>query len=189
MKPLLMVSNAKTEVAAGKEIDAFSGPILRFNNYEISGYEHLVGTRTNFLAQRSCSDIKKRPLSELDFAFLFVTYCPLKAAMRSVANSYIKWYLDKAIVVDSEKCKETHIKCGYNERLHLDERKCSIGILAIDYFIGLGYTPFLYNFSYDTSHYFKKQPVDAKYHDFRIEAKLVQEWEKAGKLQFWQPNS
>jgi len=170
----------------GPKVDSFDGDILRFNNYETVGYEDYVGSRTNFLAQRSCSDIKKRPLSEIDMAFLFVTYCPLKMAMRGAANPYLNHYLNKAVVVPSTECVKTHVRCGYMENLVTEARKCSIGILAVDYFIRQGYEVYLYGWYQDTTkHYFKRQPLDDKYHDFAKEQQLIDEFIKQQKCFIW----
>jgi len=63
----LLVGNGPSALfdVLGDIIDAFDGPIYRFNNCQITGYEKQVGTRTDYLILRSNLEDHYRYLIEI----------------------------------------------------------------------------------------------------------------------------
>jgi len=66
-KSIVVVGNGEIK-GAGKEIDLYD-VVIRFNNYEIEGYEEDVGTKTIVWAHARSTDVKKRD-SKVD-GFMF----------------------------------------------------------------------------------------------------------------------
>lgn len=169
---ILLVGNSKSllDEEYGDFIDSHPY-IVRFNNYETKGYEKNVGTKTDGWAMRACSDIKLAGKKEgVGAAFTFITYCKYLSGMREVATIQRAALGRKLTIVDEMSCfkyaKEMGFKNDFTEHP-------SIGALAISYFTELGYTIKLIGFSFDQSHYYKKQPIDGHYHAWEKEAAYV----------------
>lgn len=186
MDKLLLISNAAhlLEKERGAAIDNFDGKVCRFNLFEISPYEKYIGSRIDYILQRSCDDIPKRQPNSIEHCFIFITYCNMMNIMRRVSHDYEKWYGNKATVIDIDQTYRTHRKLKL-----VGGEKCSIGILAIDYFLTEGYDITLLGFDYGESfkpsHYFKRQPIDSKYHAFNKEAEYINQLREEGKIKDW----
>lgn len=180
---LLLVSNSKNLLnnKAGKQIDESNFKICRFNLFEIDGYEHCIGSRTDYILARSCSDIPFRNSDSFEHLYLFIAYYELSAAQRAVSKNFIRYYgSNKVTVVDTKFSYSTHRKLGleYGER-------ASVGILAVDYFVTEGHNVYLYGWDYDISHYFRRQPLDARHHNFLKEQTYLDELRGQRKIKDW----
>ena len=177
-KRIIVVSNSNwlKGKKLGQLIEKYE-KIVRFNNYEIEGYEKDVGVSTHILYQRCCDDIKIRPNS-FEQVYLVQPTCPYLNAMKFVANQYKLVYKDKCSVLGPQFCDVVASQIGLNA-----PQWPSVGAVALYHLISLYGSLNVIGFDYGASgHYFKKQPVDAKNHDFAKEAHFFKNLVDSGKI-------
>lgn len=177
---ILLIGNGPSALnqAWGKKIDEFDGPIVRFNNFQLKGYQEFVGTRTNILARRACDDVKLHSAENLDEILCFVTYCKWTHGMKQVAKQVQKFYGKKCIVIDEQVCKKIGKDIGLRQP---NEEWASIGALCVGYLALQGKEIYIYGFDFlrkneegTVPHYFPKTPKDAKYHSSLKEEQYIQ---------------
>ncbi len=163
----------------------FGIPIVRFNNYQIKGYEKYVGTKTNILARRCCDDVQLHNKDLFDKVLCVMTFCRHTNFMPAVAKQVQYFYGDKCELITPEVVKQTGDKIGLNQPIH----ECvSIGASTIDYYIKKDYHVILHGFvnvdhnNEKIDHYFPKQPLDSSFHNFKKERKWIDKLIDEGKI-------
>jgi hypothetical protein len=146
--------------------------IVRFNNYQIAGYEKYVGSITHIQARRACDDVRLPTLNEINHVVCFVTYCMWAQGMQEVARDVKSYYGDACTIVPLKACAEIGEEIGLDQPYR---EWASVGILCLGWltkaypygkilvhgFDGLKPNP-------ETGavrHYFHKPTRDAKYHN------------------------
>lgn len=160
--------------------------VVRFNNFQIKGYEKDVGTKCTILARRSCSDVKLYDINKFSLVLNFVTYCPNSSQMAEVAKDVKRYYKDKCVIVDEKICKKIGQDIGLKQPA---PERASIGILTIGYLIEK--YSVLYICGFDNlkkdkhgivHHYFPKKPKDAKFHNGIKESEYINKLIKEKKV-------
>jgi len=150
-------------------IDQFP-TVVRFNNFQLAGYEAFVGTKTNVIARRACDDVKLHASDSFDSMLCFVTYCKWTDGMTSVARQIKSHYGDKCEVIGWQKCKQISQQVGLK---HPHEEWASIGILAIgllaerygaNRLVIHGFDGLNAHGQNEVLHYFDVPPKDSRYH-------------------------
>lgn len=145
--------------------------VCRFNNFELKGYEEYVGSKTDWVAYRACDDVKLYDPEKIQRAFFFIAYCELTPGMKIVAANQKFFYGNKGEIVDSGVCRMYATDIGLSNN---GLERPSVGALAIAHFKAR-YEAEIYTHGFDGSldgtitHYFKKQPKDSCYHDWKKE--------------------
>ena len=87
MSSIILVGNGPSilENEFGSKIDEFD-KVVRFNNFEVEGYEKHVGSKCNILARRACDDVNMWPNEMFEEVVCFVTYCKWTQGMLNVAR-------------------------------------------------------------------------------------------------------
>ena len=183
---VILVGNGRDLMgkAIGSLIDEFD-IVVRCNNFVTAGFETDLGTRFDWLARRSCSDITLHDYSSVDRVYNFITFCPLSIAMRAVAREIKKVYRDKYYECGVLEAKAIGEAVGLNQ----PKERCSVGVLAVGYLhdkFDLTITNFDkvakkyaeeqgqdYKDANPDTHYFAKPPVDSKYHNWDKETDYI----------------
>ena len=161
-------------------IDQFDD-VVRFNNFQLKGYESDVGTKCTILARRSCNDVDMHGVDRFHTIYNFVTYCSISTSMRAVSRDVAEFYGDKCSNIDMYQCKK------YGEILQLDQphkERATIGALTICMLMEeyAETYPVIHICGFDflktdkkgiVQHYFPKKPIDAKYHNGKKEERYV----------------
>lgn len=141
--------------------------VVRFNNFEINGFEEFVGTKTTILARRACDDVRLWNSETLKSVLVFVTYCKWYEGMRFVASQLKGYYQGKQKTIDVDECKRlanlAHID-------HPIKEWASVGLLAVAYLTEQYGKDRIVLHGFDflkdgTGHYFPKPPKDGFYHN------------------------
>lgn len=168
---ILLVGNGPSVLQheVGYLIDMYE-TVVRFNNFQIKGYEQYVGQRTTIIARRACDDVRLHPADTFDNMLCFVTYCRWTDGMLQVARQVKSHYGDKCEIIGWQKCKQISQQVGLR---HPHEEWASIGILAIgllaerygaDKLVVHGFDGLNAQGQNEVLHYFDMPPKDAKYH-------------------------
>jgi hypothetical protein len=170
---VVLVGNSKSvlEQPMGSQIDQFD-IVVRFNNFEINGYQEYVGRKTDIVCRRSCDDVKLHNASNLIKIINFVTYGKWASGMIQVARQLKTYYKDKILNVNIDECEEFGREMGLDQPIN---EFASIGALACGWF-AKRHDPKLitiYGFGYSNSHYFPKSVNDGKFHAWTKEEKFV----------------
>lgn len=168
------------EKPMGPLIDSFD-TVVRFNNFELAGFEDKVGSKVSILARRCCDDVNLFPADKLDKVLVTMTYCQHSQFMWPVARDLYDFYEHKLEVIPVSMCKE------YGDLLKLDHplnEWATVGILTIIHLLKTTDKLHLYGFDYSVvgKHYFKRQPKDSKFHSWKKEADYVNQLEKEGRI-------
>jgi len=106
--------------------------VIRFNNFQIKGYEKYIGTKTDILFRRACDDVIWHPKEWFKLIVCAMTYCKWTPWMSTVVKYVLGVYGDICKVLPPDVTKVTGEKLGLNQPM---KEWCSQGILAIDYFV------------------------------------------------------
>jgi hypothetical protein len=197
-KSILLIGNGASvlQYEYGNLIDSsfkeFDIPVVRFNNYQIEGYEKYVGTKTNVLARRSCDDVKLHDAYLFDKVLCVMTFCRHTNFMPAVAKQVKYFYGDKCELITPDVVKKTGEKIGLNQPI---DECVSIGASTIDYYIKKDYHVILHGFvnvdlnNKTIDHYFPKQPVDGGFHNFKKERIWIDKLIQDGKISILFPLS
>jgi len=181
---IILVGNGSSVLgnALGRHIDDFN-IVVRFNNFQLAGYEKDVGTKSTFLVRRCCEDVIWHPKSQFSHIYTFIQHCKWTPWMPPVQQQIEKFYGEKNTTVGEDFCRSVAVKLGQHNPM---EKWPSIGILAIEYFLQFFSSLTLYGFDGMTDgkegHYFNKPPKDSCYHDFDVEQKHIQNLIKQDKV-------
>lgn len=172
---VVFVGNSKGLLGKGlgDRINSFD-MVVRFNNYEIAGYEEDVGDKTHCLARRSCDDVKLHPGGNFLKIVNFITYGRHTEGMKIVARNLTGYYKDKLLNVSEIECatlgRDMELDQPHNEW-------ASIGALAIGWFCNKfpnnKYAACGFDFLRTDSHYFKLKPKDSQFHNSDKEEKYL----------------
>lgn len=171
MDKILLVGNGPSVLKhkVGELIDQFT-TIVRFNNFQIEGYQDYVGTRVSYIARRACDDVVLHAASSFDSMLCFITYCKWTDGMLKVAEQVKSHYGDKCEIIGWQKCKQISGQVGLD---HPYKEWASIGVLAIGLLAERYGAQFLTIHGFDglnahgekeVLHYFDLPPKDARYH-------------------------
>lgn len=170
-KRLILVGNGPSikEATLGKEIDKFD-IVVRFNNFQLAGYEDFTGLKTDIVCRRSCDDVRLHDSKELSKIINFVTYGKWTGGMEQVAKQLKMYYKSKIHTVESVECKEFGAAANLNQPM---PEFASIGLLAAAWFAKYydpalitihGFDNFRKNAAGLVDHYFPKACHDQNYH-------------------------
>ena len=179
----LLIGNGKSvlEKTCGPTIDKFK-TVARFNNFRLRGYEEYVGKRLTHFVLRGCDDVNLYSLGERQKAIVFCTYCRYTRSMERVARQIQGHYGSKCKTISPAICKKT------GDKLHLDQPHrewCSVGVLAIDYFLCSHPQIILHGFDGlrgDTLEKYFSKPKDGHFHNFAKEQKYIRGLQDSGKI-------
>lgn len=182
---IILIGNSPSvlDYNLGKKINSFD-KVVRFNNFQIKGYEEQIGTKCSYLARRSCDDVKLLPGDMFEQILCFVTYCTLTSGMKIVAQQVKRVYKDKCKIIDEYICKQYHDRLG----LVYPQERASVGILAINYFLDKYDTICIHGFEHlkpvngQVHHYFPTPPKDAQLHNGNKEETFVENLIQNGKI-------
>ena len=161
-RKILLVGNGPCVLDSdrGHEIDDFEGKIVRFNGYEIEGYEKYVGTRTDILALGMLSITEQLKL-EYDYILLYQSGLDGGAGLRKVKklsphNEVIFFPL--------------HAKDKIKELLELPRKiEPTTGVITVYWFTRPDVELYLYGFDFFErgGEYFNKKiiPADIRCHN------------------------
>jgi len=168
---ILLVGNSPSvlDYNFADKIDNFD-IVVRFNNFQLNGYEKHIGTKCTILCRRACDDVKMWPKSMFEKIICFMTYCKWTPWMPQVINQIKHIYQEKLIVIPPSITKITGEKIGLDQP---NNQWCSIGVLAIDYFLQEYDHLTIHGFDHlkpepvnnQILHYYPTPPKDACYHD------------------------
>jgi len=184
---IILVGNGPSVLLhdAGEVIDGFD-EVVRFNNFEIQGYQMHVGTRTDILCRRACDDVKMWPGDMFKRILCFVTYCQHTAGMTIVAQDMKRRYGNKLEIVPPNITQATGALIGLRQP---DIEWASCGVLAIDYFarrykhvVIHGFDGLNLNGEENVAHYYPLKPKDSKFHSGAKETAFIQELIEQGKV-------
>jgi hypothetical protein len=180
MNKILVIGNGKSVLDKnyGKIIDEGDWQVVRFNNYQTSGFEKKVGSRTDILARRCCDDVILRPAASLQKVYGFITYCIYSSGMAYVGRDIKAYYGDKCEIVPVKICREIGEKVDIAQP---DREWLSVGCLFLGYMslTNLDFRDRIIIHGFDepnqkNSHYFPKPPRDSCYHNWQKEHKFIQ---------------
>ena len=187
MKSVILIGNGPSvlDTELGEEIDSFD-TVVRFNNFEIEGFEKNVGKKCNILARRACDDVMLWPEQMFEEIICFVTYCKWTRGMVKVATQLRGFYKNISVV-------PTHVCASYGRAMGLNqplEEWASVGALALNYFIEKydkitihGFDHLNKNKEGKVEHYFKKPPKDDRFHSGEKERLFTEELISEGKVE------
>lgn len=181
MSTILIMGNGPSVLQheVGDKIDSFPN-IVRFNNFQIKGYEKYVGTRTTMLSRRACDDVILHSPVLFSNVLCFVTYCRWTDGMVRVARDVKSFYGEKCEVVPWQKCRDIGKEIGLDQPLN---EWASIGVLTVALLVERfgrknvvlhGFDGLNANGQKEVLHYFKMPPKDAKYHSGVKEQKFIE---------------
>lgn len=187
-KAILLGNGSKVlEHKVGYLIDQFDC-VVRFNNFVIEGFEEFVGTKTDVIARRSCDDIKMYKLEPNQHILNFVSYGRHAVGMGVVARNLKGHYKDQITNLDVQWCKKVGDMIGLQQPV---PECCTIGVLAIAYFLEQGKEITLHGFGGSSNgkpaHYFPKRPNDSQYHNFEKERAWIERLFSEGRLSYLLP--
>jgi hypothetical protein len=170
---IVLVGNSKGIIgnSLGPTIDSFD-IVVRFNNFEIGGFEESVGRKIDIICRRSCDDVKLHDASNILKVINFVTYGKWFRGMYAVDKQLKLHYRDKLHTVNHIACGQIGSKIGLDQP---DKEWASVGALACGLFAD-NHNPSLISicgFDFCESHYFKKPPKDGCYHNWQKEEKFI----------------
>ena len=178
MSNIILVGNDPSilENEFGSKIDQFD-KVVRFNNFEVEGYEKYVGSKCSVLARRACDDVKMWPNEMFEEVVCFVTYCKWTQGMLNVARQVKGHYEGKCTVVFPHTCasigREMELDQPHNEW-------ASVGALALGYFTRIYDKVTVCGFDHlvpqngKVEHYFPKPPKDDKFHNGEKERRFTE---------------
>jgi len=184
---IILVGNGPSllQKELGNKIDSFD-TVVRFNNFQIDGYENHVGSKCDILARRSCDDVRLWPEDMFEEIVCFVTFCRWTSGMVQVANQ-LKGHYSNCIVVPTHEC------ASYGRQMNLDQPTsewASLGALAICYFLNrfekisiCGFDHLKKNENGRVEHYFTKPPKDDRFHSGEKERLFTESLIKEGKIE------
>ncbi len=169
---ILVVANGPSVLnyRYGEQIDKFRH-VVRFNNFVVKGYQHLIGSKTTVLARRACDDVLLHNPDLFEKVYVFVTYCRWTAGMMYVARDMQSYYGEKCEIVDLKTCREIGEEVGLDQPLN---EWASVGILTLGHLTNLYGCDKLVVHGFDglkpdskglIKHYFPTPPKDAKFHN------------------------
>jgi len=180
---IILVGNSKNVLLQkrGQEIDKFD-TVVRFNNFQLEGFEEYVGNKVDIIARRACDDVFLHPTrSDKPKILAFVTYSRYSHGMLMVARNLQGYYGSACEVISVVECKKTGEKIGLDQPV---PEACSIGVLAIDYFLKRHDKITLHGFGGNPEeHYFKKPPRDAGFHAWEKERNWINQLKKEGRIE------
>ena len=169
MSDIILVGNGPSLLKNefGSKIDGFD-KVVRFNNFEVEGYEKHVGSKCSILARRACDDVKMWPEEMFEEVVCFVTYCKWTQGMMNVARHMRAYYKNKCTIVFPHTCasigREMNLAQPNNEW-------ASVGVLALGYFTRIYDKVTVCGFDHlvpengKVEHYFPKPPKDDRFHN------------------------
>jgi hypothetical protein len=177
---ILLIGNGPSVLnhKLGTIIDGYED-VVRFNNYQIKGYEEYVGTRTTMLSRRACDDVILHPSVHFTNVFCFVTYCRWTSGMVSVSRIIKQHYGDKCEVIDWKKCKQIGEQIGLDQPYN---EWASVGVLTIALLVERfgrenvvlhGFDGLNSNGNNEIKHYFDVPPKDGKFHSGVKECRFI----------------
>jgi hypothetical protein len=188
MKNIILVGNGPSllQKKLGDKIDSFE-TVVRFNNFQIDGYESHVGSKCDILARRSCDDVKLWPEEMFPKGIIsFVTYCLWTSGMVKVGNQLKGHYSNIEVVAP-------HVCAGYGRQIKLDQPSkewASVGALAMCYFLEKFETITLCGFDHlapnnegKVEHYFAKPPKDDRFHSGEKERIFTESMISQGRIE------
>lgn len=159
----------------GPTIDSFP-IVLRMNNAPLGKYSSDVGTKLDWFARRSCSDVQMVPKNLVKKVLNFVTWSSITPGMISVAVGIKKFYGEVCDTVGPDVCRDLAEEIG----LVYPQERATVGALAIGYITRYLRQPVtIVGFASKEgesgiSHYFPKGPVDSSLHSWAKEAAWIQ---------------
>lgn len=180
MKTICLVGNGNQvlESHLGKDIDNFD-TVVRFNNFQISGYEQQIGTKTDWWSTRICTTIKQRDPKAFTRIFGVCNWCKfLKQIIGIIPSFQVKY--PKIELISFNECKSYSDVFQYNQY----KNWLSVGIITLMHLLDEGHTPIhIVGFGGDPAqHYFSKPPQDFRYHDFLKEQQYIEGLVADGKV-------
>lgn len=171
MSTILIIGNGPSVLnhEVGHLVDSYDH-VVRFNNYQLKGYEKYIGTKTTILARRACDDVKLHPPELYEQIFCFVTYCKWTEGMIHVARSVKQFYGEKCTIVTWQECRKIGQKIGLDQPYN---EWASIGVLMIEKALDIfgkdsitihGFDGLNAGGQKEVLHYFNMPPKDARYH-------------------------
>ena len=147
-KTIAVVGNAIINKNYGKEIDS-NDVVVRFNNFEIEGYEEKVGTKTTVWAHCQRDDVKRRLASDTGMLFEF---CPNPKGGKHLS--------DLPLLMGDE---ETHSK------IQIKRPSTGISLLNFLYENNITFSTFGFDGT-NANHYFEEVPEKVNsWHDTKSE--------------------
>jgi hypothetical protein len=186
MTNIILVGNGPSLLSReiGSEIDSFD-KVVRFNNFELEGFEKHVGKKCSILARRSCDDVKLWPEEMFEEIVCFVTFCKWTRGMIHVANQLRGHYSNINIV-------PPHVCASYGKLMDLNqpaEEWASVGSMALAYFTEQYDKVAICGFDHlekddkgEVKHYFNKPPKDDRFHNGNKEKIFTESLLKKGKV-------
>lgn len=167
MRKIILVGNSQSllQQELGKVIDSYKH-VARFNNFEITGFEKHCGSRTTTWVRQAGARVVNRKFK--DDIVVFLTYCRWMDSLKSNMKKLRKIY-PKATVVLEDFSKTVGKELSLEQP---DRTWPSIGLLAIKYYIKLGYDVTICGFSFNDDHYYKYNG-DSNGHNWAVEAAHV----------------
>lgn len=174
---ILIIGNGPSALKElrGYEIDNFEGKIVRFNHYQLTGYERHIGTRTDILVLGQL-DVIEQLNEDYDYILLYQARLDGGEGLRKIrklsSHNKVKFFpLDKKdrlkIILEMSKDIEP-----------------TTGLVAICWFFKNGNDIYIYGFDFSDSDYFASIKNDEShtlhdlnkennYIDFLIENKFI----------------
>ena len=187
MSNIILVGNGPSLLnkGLGLKIDQFD-KVVRFNNFETGGYELHVGHKTDYIARRSCDDVKMWGSAMFEKIFVFVTYCKWTAGMVAVSRHLQSHYGKKCEVVSQLTCAKYGRLMGLDQPLR---EWASCGVLALSHFTEMYDHVTICGFDHlekgedgNVHHYFNKPPKDDRFHNGEKERAYVESLIAKGKV-------
>jgi hypothetical protein len=168
---ILLVGNGPCvfDSERGQEIDDFDGKIVRFNHFEIGGYEKYIGTRTDILVLGQLNIIEQLK-SQYDYILLYQSSLDGGKGLRKIKklspHNEIKFFP----LTEKDKIKEL-IELSRN-------KEPTTGIIAAYWFTRKDIDLYIYGFDFNTygGEYFRPEIIeqDIKCHDSAKEAIYIE---------------
>lgn len=156
----------------GGFIDSFD-VVVRFNNFQLKGFEKSVGTKTNIICRRCCDDVIMHDATNITALIGFVTYGKWNTGMEIVAKQLKMYYKQKIHIVGTKECREIGEAIGLEQPLR---EWATIGGLAVPWFCKHYKAENITVCGFDDvldTHYFNKPPKDSCYHNNDKEKKYL----------------
>lgn len=188
---------------AGAEIDAFD-EVVRFNNFELEGYEKYVGTKTTIWARPASAFVKERKAKHFKRIIAFATYGIYLPVLLEYIPTLRRLY-KRIEIVGENACREIGDQVGLDQPNPLELVRlvaamqrgqrirrtewCSAGILAIAYLLREYDHLTIHGFDHINihpnahGHYYPKKPMGDKGHNGSKERAFVEKYIKEGRIQ------
>ena len=169
MSKIILVGNSESILnnKNGHYIDQFPN-VVRFNNYVLDGLAEHTGSKTTTWARQAGDRVSSR-LNKYHSIIIFITYCKWTSILKGNAKKLSKKY-PKAIIVPQSFSKSVGARLGLNQP---NKQWPSIGMLAIQYYVDLGYDVTITGFSFCNSHYYNYTVMDSDKHNWPAERSYV----------------